>query len=109
SLHGRALQIATGAKLARPELTVVAVGGDGDGIAIGGNHFLHASRRNVDIAYFMMDNEIYGLTKGQAGPTTPTGDKSKSTTYGNPDPSVDPCSLAISVGAWGGPPGFSGA
>ena len=99
SLHGRALPIATGAKLAAPALTVVAVGGDGDGIAIGGNHFMHAARRNVDITYLMMDNEIYGLTKGQAGPTTPAGDKTKSTTYGNPDNSVDPCGLAISFGA----------
>ena len=99
SLHGRALPIATGAKLASPRMTVVAVGGDGDGIAIGGNHFIHAARRNVDISYFMMDNEIYGLTKGQAGPTTPSGDKTKSTSYGNPDPSVDPCALAISLGA----------
>ncbi|HEX7831402.1 MAG TPA: thiamine pyrophosphate-dependent enzyme, partial [Thermoanaerobaculia bacterium] len=66
------------------------------------------SRRNVDIAYFMMDNEIYGLTKGQAGPTTPTGDRTKSTTYGNPDPSIDPCALAIACGAsWVGR-GFSG-
>ncbi|MGZ7080648.1 MAG: 2-oxoacid:ferredoxin oxidoreductase subunit beta [Thermoanaerobaculia bacterium] len=108
SLHGRALPIAAGVKLAKPQLTVVAVGGDGDGIAIGGNHFLHASRRNIDIAYFMMDNEIYGLTKGQAGPTTPTGDKSKSTTYGNPDPAVDPCGLAISIGASWVARGFSG-
>jgi 2-oxoglutarate/2-oxoacid ferredoxin oxidoreductase subunit beta len=99
SLHGRALPIAMGVKLASPRLTVVAAGGDGDGIAIGGNHFLHAARRNVDIAYVMMDNEIYGLTKGQAGPTTPTGDKTKSTTYGNPDPSVDPCALALAFGA----------
>jgi 2-oxoglutarate ferredoxin oxidoreductase subunit beta len=99
SLHGRALPIATGVKLASPKLTVVAVGGDGDGIAIGGNHFLHAARRNVDIAYFMMDNEIYALTKGQAGPTTPSGDKTKSTAYGNPDPTVDPCALAIAFGA----------
>jgi 2-oxoglutarate ferredoxin oxidoreductase subunit beta len=99
SLHGRALPIATGVKLASPRMTVVAVGGDGDGLAIGGNHFMHAARRNVDIAYFMMDNEIYGLTKGQAGPTTPTGDKTKSTSYGNPDPAIDPCGLAISVGA----------
>ncbi len=98
-LHGRALPVATGAKVARPELNVVAVGGDGDGIAIGGNHFMHASRRNLDISYFMMDNEIYGLTKGQAAPTTPTGDKTKSTIYGNPEPSVDPCELAISFGA----------
>jgi 2-oxoglutarate ferredoxin oxidoreductase subunit beta len=99
SLHGRALPIATGAKLAAPRLTVVAVGGDGDGLAIGGNHLMHAARRNVDIAYFMMDNEIYGLTKGQAGPTTPAGDKTKSTTYGNPDPSIDPCALTIALGA----------
>jgi len=99
SLHGRALPIATGVKVARPELNVVAVGGDGDGFAIGGNHFMHAARRNLDLAYFIMDNEIYGLTKGQVAPTTPTGDKTKSTLYGNPEPSIDPCELAISVGA----------
>jgi len=99
SLHGRALPIATGVKLAAPKLNVIAVGGDGDGIAIGGNHFLHASRRNLDIAYFIMDNQIYGLTKGQAGPTTPSGDKTKSTTYGNPDSEIDPCGLAIALGA----------
>jgi 2-oxoglutarate ferredoxin oxidoreductase subunit beta len=108
SLHGRALPIATGMKLAAPNLTVLAVGGDGDGLAIGGNHFMHASRRNVDIAYFMMDNEIYGLTKGQAAPTTPSGERTKSTIYGNPEVSVDPCALAISLGAsWVGR-GFSG-
>ncbi len=108
ALHGRALPIATGVKLAAPRLQVIAVGGDGDGIAIGGNHFLHAARRNVDLTYIMMDNEIYGLTKGQAGPTTPTGDKTKSTLYGNPDPSVDPCGMAIALGAsWVGR-GFSG-
>ncbi len=99
SLHGRALPIATGIKLARPELNVVVVGGDGDGIAIGGNHFLHTARRNADLTYIMMDNEIYGLTKGQAAPTTPIGDKTKSTTYGNPEAGVDPCALAISFGA----------
>jgi 2-oxoglutarate ferredoxin oxidoreductase subunit beta len=87
---------------------VIAVGGDGDGIAIGGNHFLHTARRNLDVAYFLMDNEIYGLTKGQVAPTTPTGDKTKSTYWGNPEPSVDPCELAISFGAtWVGR-GFSG-
>ncbi len=108
ALHGRALPIATGIKLAAPKLTVLAVGGDGDGLAIGGNHFMHAARRNVDIAYFMMDNEIYGLTKGQAAPTTPSGDKTKSTVYGNPEPAVDPCALAIAFGAtWVGR-GFSG-
>lgn len=99
SVHGRALPIATGVKVARPELNVVAVGGDGDGLAIGGNHFMHAARRNLDLAYILMDNEIYGLTKGQAAPTTPTGDKTKSTYYGNPEPSTDPCELAIAVGA----------
>ena len=108
SLHGRGLPIATGVKLASPALNVIAVGGDGDGIAIGGNHFFHTARRNVDLTYIMMDNEIYGLTKGQAAPTTPTGDKTKSTTYGNPEAAVDPCALAISFGAtWVGR-GFSG-
>lgn len=107
-VHGRALTLAMGVKVARPELNVIAVGGDGDGIAIGGNHFLHAARRNLDIAYFLMDNEIYGLTKGQAAPTTPAGDKTKSTYWGNPEPAVDPCELAISFGAtWVGR-GFSG-
>lgn len=108
SLHGRALPIATGVKLAAPSLNVVAVGGDGDGIAIGGNHFLHTARRNVDIAYILMDNEIYGLTKGQAAPTTPLGDKTKSTTYGNPEAGIDPCTLAISFGASWVARGFSG-
>jgi 2-oxoglutarate ferredoxin oxidoreductase subunit beta len=108
SLHGRALPIATGIKMANPLLKVVVVGGDGDGIAIGGNHFLHTARRNADLTYIMMDNQIYGLTKGQAAPTTPLGDKTKSTTYGNPEAAVDPCALAISFGAtWVGR-GFSG-
>jgi len=98
-VHGRALTLATGVKVSRPDLNVVAVGGDGDGLAIGGNHFMHTARRNLDIAYIIMDNEIYGLTKGQAAPTTPTGDVTKSTHYGNPEPSVDPCELAISFGA----------
>jgi 2-oxoglutarate ferredoxin oxidoreductase subunit beta len=72
-VHGRALTLATGVKMARPELTVIAVGGDGDGLAIGGNHLIHACRRNLDVTYILMDNEIYGLTKGQVAPTTPTG------------------------------------
>jgi len=99
TLHGRALPLAAGVKVVRPDLRVIAVGGDGDGLAIGGNHFMHAARRNLDVTYLIMDNEIYGLTKGQAAPTTPTGDKTKSTHYGNPEPSVDPCELAISFGA----------
>ncbi len=106
-VHGRALPLAMGAKVARPELLVVAVGGDGDGLAIGGNHFMHACRRNLDITYIIMDNEIYGLTKGQAAPTTPDGDMTKSTFYGNPEPKLDACELAISCGAtWVGR-GFS--
>ncbi|MFI5181056.1 MAG: 2-oxoacid:ferredoxin oxidoreductase subunit beta [Thermoanaerobaculia bacterium] len=99
TVHGRALPLATGVKVARPELNVVAIGGDGDGLAIGGNHFLHSCRRNLDVTYLLMDNEIYGLTKGQSAPTTPQGDKTKSTYYGNPEPSFDPCELAVSVGA----------
>jgi len=99
TVHGRALPLATGVKVARPDLHVVAVGGDGDGFAIGGNHFLHSCRRNLDVTYILMDNEIYGLTKGQSAPTTPSGDKTKSTYYGNPEPSFDPCEVAISVGA----------
>jgi len=107
-VHGRALTLATGVKSARPELTVIAVGGDGDGLAIGGNHLIHACRRNLDVFYILMDNEIYGLTKGQVAPTTPTGDKTKSTYWGNPEPSVDPCELAISTGATWVARGFSG-
>jgi 2-oxoglutarate ferredoxin oxidoreductase subunit beta len=107
-VHGRSLTLAAGIKVARPELNVIAMGGDGDGLAIGGNHFMHAARRNLDVSYFIMDNEIYGLTKGQAAPTTPAGDKTKSTHYGNPEPSVDPCELAISFGATWVARGFSG-
>jgi 2-oxoglutarate/2-oxoacid ferredoxin oxidoreductase subunit beta len=69
-VHGRALAVATGLKIARPDLTVIAVGGDGDGYSIGGNHFLHACRRNVDLTYIVMDNHVYGMTKGQSSPTT---------------------------------------
>ena len=69
-VHGRALPLGTGLKVARPDLTVLVAGGDGDGFSIGGNHFLHACRRNVDITYIVMDNQIYGMTKGQPSPTT---------------------------------------
>ena len=69
-VHGRSLAAATGLKVARPELTVLVAGGDGDGYSIGGNHFLHACRRNVDLTYIVMDNHVYGMTKGQASPTT---------------------------------------
>ncbi|GAB4284522.1 MAG: 2-oxoacid:ferredoxin oxidoreductase subunit beta [Roseovarius sp.] len=69
-VHGRALALATGLKVARPDLTVIAMSGDGDGFSIGGNHFLHACRRNIDITYVVMDNRVYGMTKGQPSPTT---------------------------------------
>ncbi len=98
-VHGRALPVATGLKASRPDLTVLVAGGDGDGVSIGAGHFQHAARRNVDVTYLLMDNQIYGLTKGQAAPTTPSGDKTKSTLYGNPDPPVDPCELALASGA----------
>ena len=99
TVHGRALPLATGVAVSRPDVKVIAVGGDGDGLAIGGNHFMHSARRNLDVTYLLMDNEIYGLTKGQVAPTPPTGDKTKTTHYGNPEPAVDPCELAISFGA----------
>ena len=69
-VHGRALPLATGLKVARPDLTVLVAGGDGDGFSIGGNHFLHACRRNIDLTYIVMDNRVYGMTKGQPSPTT---------------------------------------
>ena len=78
TLHGRALAVATGVKLANHELTVVVTGGDGDGFGIGGNHFIHTMRRNVDLLYMAMDNQIYGLTTGQTSPTSRIGMKTKS-------------------------------
>lgn len=99
SVHGRALAVATGLKLTRPELTVIATGGDGDALAIGGNHFFHAMRRNVDITYILMDNQIYGMTKGQAAPTSELGMKTKSTPYGTFETPVDPVWAALTMGA----------
>jgi len=107
-LHGRALPVALGIKAARPQTHVIAVGGDGDGLSIGPGHFFHTARRNADLTYVMMDNEIYGLTKGQAAPTTPQGDKTKSSPWGNPDRPIDPCEMAISFGATFVARGFSG-
>ena len=80
--HGRALPTALGAKAARPDLTVITVGGDGDGLGIGGGHISHAARKNVDVTYVMIDNRVYGLTKGQASPTTPVGRSTKTSPYG---------------------------
>jgi 2-oxoglutarate ferredoxin oxidoreductase subunit beta len=99
SAHGRALAVATGLKLARPELTVVCTGGDGDALAIGGNHFFHTMRRNVDLTYILMDNQIYGMTKGQTAPTSAVGMATKSSPYGNIEPPVDPCWAALTMGA----------
>jgi len=99
-VHGRALPVAAGLKVARPDLTVIAVGGDGDGFSIGGNHFLHACRRNINFTYIAMDNEVYGMTKGQASPTTPSDwDHSKLTPHGTGIPALQPASLALGAGA----------
>lgn len=97
--HGRGAAFATGVKMANPDLNVICVGGDGDGTAIGGNHFIHACRRNIDLTYIIMNNYIYGMTGGQFSPTTPTGDKASTTPYGNPDPTFDISKLAIGAGA----------
>lgn len=99
TLHGRALPVAMGVKLANPELTVVAVGGDGDGFAIGAGHFPHAARRNIDITYLVMDNEIYGLTKGQVSPTSLIEQKAPSTPWGNLETPLNTLAFAIASGA----------
>ena len=82
TIHGRAAAIATGCKIANPKLAVWQVSGDGDGLAIGGNHFIHANRRNIDLNMILLNNRIYGLTKGQYSPTSPRGFVSKSSPYG---------------------------
>ncbi len=97
--HGRAAAFATGVKMAKPEMTVICCGGDGDGTAIGGNHFIHACRRNIDMTYVLMNNYIYGMTGGQFSPCTPTGHKASTTPYGNPDRIFDISKLAIGAGA----------
>ncbi|MEJ2208072.1 MAG: 2-oxoacid:ferredoxin oxidoreductase subunit beta [Anaerolineae bacterium] len=106
--HGRVLPVATGVKLANPDLTVIAVGGDGDGFSIGGNHLAHAVRRNPDITYVVMDNEVYGLTKGQTSPTSPLGLKTKSTPAGSSDAPVNPMALVLASGVSYAARGFSG-
>ncbi len=99
TLHGRALPSALGVKTANPALTVVAVGGDGDGFAIGGGHVPHAARRNLDITYLLFDNGIYGLTKGQTSPTSATGFKTPTSPYANPDRPLNPLLMLLSHGA----------
>lgn len=98
-IHGRVLPLATGVKVANPELTVLAAGGDGDGFGIGLGHFLHAARRNVDITYVVMDNQVYGLTKGQTSPTTPTDMHTKASPLGPLASPLNPLALALSAGA----------
>lgn len=106
-VHGRVLPLATGIKMARPELVVCAVGGDGDAFSIGMGHFPHAARRNVDITYIVMDNEIYGLTKGQPSPTSPVGLEKKASPYGSVDHPLNPLMLAFASGATWIARGFS--
>jgi len=98
-VHGRALAAGTGLKVARPELTVLVAGGDGDGYSIGGNHFLHACRRNVDMTYIVMDNHVYGMTKGQPSPTTEPDWKSKLAPAGTGLREFHPLVVALASGA----------
>ncbi len=98
-VHGRPLPLATGIKLANPQRTVVAVGGDGDGFSIGGGHISHAARRNVDITYIVMDNNIYGMTKGQPSPTTPSGVQRKASPYGTQEDPLNPLMLLLACNA----------
>ena len=99
TIHGRALAVAAGVKLANHELTVVVTGGDGDGYGIGGNHFTHTARRNIDLTYLVMNNQIYGLTTGQISPTSCLGMKTKSTPFGGIEIPVNPITSAIMNGA----------
>lgn len=97
--HGRAPAFATGLKLARPDLNVVVVTGDGDGLAIGGNHLIHAARRNIDMTILLLNNSIYGMTGGQSAPTTPQGAIAATAPQGHTEPSFDPCKLMMGAGA----------
>ena len=99
TLHGRAIAVATGLKLSQPARKVVVFTGDGDCMAIGGNHFIHAARRNIDITVIMMNNNIYGMTGGQAAPTTPYRARTQTSPFGNPEQPFDACELARAAGA----------
>ena len=99
SIHGRAPTLATGLALANPELSVWVVTGDGDGLSIGGNHLIHALRRNINLQILLFNNRIYGLTKGQYSPTSREGMVTKSSPQGSADPPIDPVSLALGAGA----------
>jgi 2-oxoglutarate ferredoxin oxidoreductase subunit beta len=97
--HGRALPFATGVKFAKPNMKVIVITGDGDSLAIGGNHFIHACRRNIDITCIQINNYIYGMTGGQGSPTTPSNMFSTTTPYGNVEKHFEPCELAQAAGA----------
>ncbi len=99
TIHGRSLPVARAAKLANPELEVIAAGGDGDGYGIGGNHFIHTARENHDMTYIVFNNEIFGLTKGQTSPTSPKGHKSKTQPSGSAKTPLRPLSLSLNAGA----------
>jgi 2-oxoglutarate/2-oxoacid ferredoxin oxidoreductase subunit beta len=107
SLHGRSLPVAQGLKMANHAMTVLVTGGDGDGFGIGCGHFVHAMRRNVDLLYLVMDNQIYGLTTGQTSPTSRLGMKTKSMPYGNIESPLSPVTLALAAGATFVARGFS--
>ena len=108
TLHGRSLAVATGAKMANHELNVIVTAGDGDGYGIGGNHFSHTARRNVDLTYVVMNNQIYGLTTGQVSPTSRLDMKTKSTPFGSIEPPINPLTSAIMAGATYVARGYSG-
>ena len=99
TIHGRAPAIATGVKLANPDLDIWVIVGDGDGLSIGGNHMLHALRRNVDLNILLFNNEVYGLTKGQYSPTSPPGQITPSSPFGSVERPVSPCAFALGAGA----------
>jgi len=107
-IHGRVIPVAQGIRWANHSLTVIGTGGDGDGFGIGAGHFVHAMRRNVDLTYVTMDNQIYGLTTGQASPTSTLGHKTKSTPNGVIENPIDPVALALASGATYVARGFSG-
>ncbi len=99
TLHGRALPFATGIKFARPDLKVIVITGDGDALAIGGNHFIHACRRNIDMTVLVYTNATYGMTGGQYSPTSPVGSTATTSRYGNIEPPFDTCEMAKASGA----------
>jgi 2-oxoglutarate ferredoxin oxidoreductase subunit beta len=108
AIHGRSIPVAEGVRWGNHELTVIATGGDGDGFGIGCGHFVHAMRRNVNMTYVTMDNQIYGLTTGQASPTSMMGQKTKSTPFGVIENPIDPIAIALASGATYVARGFSG-